>query len=505
MKPLRAHRRRRPRSTIAVIAPAALLFLAALTPRPVDAQGVRGTVQFMGRTVEMRPLLQDTVSRTLVTQTENGNYFFGDKPAYCQGGSTCDYWHSQDVQRSSMFTADVSFTAWGLGLQGLSATAVLRFRDTLGSEFVWPRTDDSFDAMLGYLQYVRGNFRARLGRQRTLSGLGFSGFDGLDLFWEIRPWVRVEGYAGRSLARGLYEPRNDALKGLENFMTDQDADLFGGFVEFEPAPGSTLSLRYQRELWRDRAALVSERGSFEFRTPALRPVTFLGNADWDFAFGKLGKAHLTAQVPIRSIDLLVEGTARRYRPYFELWTIWGYFSPVAFNEGELRVSWTGVPSLQIYALGSYRSYEDSKTSSLPWGDLDSNITRFGGGASWSSGTQLFISGEYTFQCCAGAYLSSGELSFRWQPHWRLGVSGFGTAFQQIEEFRIGEGVGIGGGLTLDVGITRRSALSGGISTYQLTYENNPAYEDWDQVRAWAGFRIDFGEDPGLAAVRRRQR
>lgn len=499
----------RPRTSTGTLRVIALLGGAALASTisisPVAAQGVRGTVQMFGRTVEMRPLLQDTVSIDLVEVDENGRLMFDGKPAYCTGGPTCDYWRSLPTETAAVLTADVSFTAWGLGIQGLSATGLFRVRGDAGADFVWPQSQNTFDAMLGYLQYVRGDFRIRGGRQRTLSGLGFSGFDGLDVMWEAAEWVRLEGYAGRSLARGLYEPRHEALRGLENFHTDQDAYLFGGYAEFEPTPGSTVSLRYQREIWRDRSALVSERASLDFRTTELRPVTLFGAADWDFAFGNLGKAHLTAQAPWQRANLLFEATARRYRPYFELWTIWGYFSPVAYNEGEFRVTWSGIPNLRIYALGSYLKYEDSNTSSLPWGDLEDDIARYGVGASWTPSEKFFMEGEYLFQCCSGAYLSSGEARLRWQPHWRFGLTGYGTAFQQIQEFRIGEGVGIGGGLTADVGLTRRSALSGGISTYRLTYKNQPANEDWDQLRGWIGLRVDFGKDPGMTAVRRRTR
>jgi hypothetical protein len=54
----------------------------------------------------------------------------------------------------------------------------------------------------------------------------------------------------------------------------------------------------------------------------------------------------------------VEATVRRYLPYFELHTIWGVFSPVAYHELELRGSWGGEP-LGLWASGSYRAYQDA--------------------------------------------------------------------------------------------------------------------------------------------------
>jgi hypothetical protein len=475
-------------------------------PDHAQAQGVRGTVSGLARYIQMRPLIQDRVDRSLVTQDENGNFFYGEYPAYCYDGQTCDYWRSEEVVGSTVYSADLSFTAWGLGVSGLSATASLRVRDPGDGEFVWPQSTDSFDAMLGYLQYVRGNARVRLGRMRTSSGLGFSGYDGASVYWQPLQWFRFEGYAGRSLARGLYDPRHEILEGLENFHTNQDADLFGGWMAFEPLPGTSFNIRYQREIWRDRSALLSERASLDFHSSTLRSVSFIGALDWDFAFQTVGKAHLTAQVPWRNANLLLEATARRYRPYFELWTIWGYFSPVAYHEGELRLNWAPINGLDLFALGAYRAYEDHNASNTPWGVLEDDATRFGAGVSWQSSTAFAVDGRYTFSCCAGAAVSSGEASLRWNPHWRFTGTAFGTAFQQIQEFRVGEGVGLGGGVSADVGITERFFVNGGVSIYQHAYsESQPAAEDWDQVRAWAGVRVDFGSDPGMAAVRRRTR
>jgi len=481
--------------------------LAALaTAGPAQGQGVRGTVEVLGRYIQMRPVLQDTVDRSLITEDENGNLFYGEYPVYCSGGEKCEYWRSLGTVGATTYSADLSFTAWGLGTPGLSATATLRVRDNGNSEFVWPQTTDSFDAMLAYLQYVRGNARVRVGRMRTFSGLGFSGFDGVSAYWEPRPWVRVEGYGGRSLARGLYDPRHEILEGMEAFHTNQNAGLIGGWVAFEPWAGTAVNFRYQREIWRDRSALLSERGSVDFRSNTLRSVSFVGAADWDFAFGKVGKAHLTAQVPWRSANVLVEATARRYRPYFELWTIWGFFSPVAYREAEVRVNWAAHSSVDLFALGAYRRYQDHNASITPWGTLESDGTRFGGGINWRPADDFTVDGRYTFSCCAGARISSGEAQVRWNPNWRVTAGFYGTAFQQIQEYRLGEGLGVGAGLTLDLGITRRAFFTGGISTYQHMYsDTQPANEDWDQIRGWAGLRIDFGSDPGMDVVRRRRR
>jgi hypothetical protein len=190
---------RPPRGTVGglisryLVLAAATLPLLTVAPAPVEGQGVRGTVEVLGRYIQMRPVLQDTVDASLLTTDANGNLFYGKYPVYCAGGEKCDYWRSLDPVGATVYSADLSFTAWGFGVNGLSATATLRVRDEGSTEFLWPQSDDSFDAMVAYMQYVRGNARVRVGRMRTFSGLGFAGYDGVSAYWEPLKNLRFEG------------------------------------------------------------------------------------------------------------------------------------------------------------------------------------------------------------------------------------------------------------------------------------------------------------------------
>ncbi len=52
--------------------------------------------------------------------------------------------------------------------------------------------------------------------------------------------------------------------------------------------------------------------------------------------------------------------ARRHRPFFELWTIWGAFAPVGFDEGRAELGWRGAQQrLQLSAHGAFRRYDDT--------------------------------------------------------------------------------------------------------------------------------------------------
>jgi hypothetical protein len=86
---------------------------------------------------------------------------------------------------------------------------------------------------------------------------------------------------------------------------------------------------------------------------------------------------------------------------------------------------------------------------------------------------------------------------QWQPHARVWATLAGTAFQQIEQFRVGEGFVLGGSGSIDVDLSQRLSLGGGISFYRQTYDNRPSSADWNQRRAWTALRVVVGSDPGL--------
>ena len=84
--------------------------------------------------------------------------------------------------------------------------------------------------------------------------------------------------------------------------------------------------------------------------------------DWDVAFDRIGRAHLTASYPLASAGVLLEGTLRRYVPYFQLSTIWGYFSPVAYSEALLSASFEPLAETSARVSAGVRRYGDPSRS-----------------------------------------------------------------------------------------------------------------------------------------------
>lgn len=478
--------------------PLALAVFLATVPAPATAQAMRGWVGTTVQVVELRPFGQDTIPRSSVVQGADGDYLFEGRPVSCWLGDFCTGYVALDEDRLVAATQDVSLTAWGLGMEGLSVSTLLRFREHAGSDLLWPRSDDAFDAILGYAQLLRGPLRFRLGRQEVRSGLGFPAFDGGSVAYTSGR-TQVEGYGGRSLARGLREPANDALRGIEDFLVDESAFLLGASLRTR-LTGAVFTARYHREMLSDRSSLVGERGSLDFTT-AVTGVRVNGSVDYDFAFDRLGKSHLTVGLPLEGGRVLVEASARRYVPYFQLNTIWGFFEPVSYSEVEVRGSWSPGTMLGAWASVGRRSYDDTEAQSLLGPPADTGW-RTSLGTRWQLRPQLTVDGSYRLEWGPGAFLSSGDVAVRYAAWDRLALSVTGTSFQQVEEFRVGDGRAWGGGFSFDLAVTDRVDFAGGMSVLRHRDGGSVFTSPWNQTRGWTSLRLAVGDDPGLANRRR---
>lgn len=477
----------------------AVVTVAGLAPTSASAQGMRGWATTTVQAVQLRPVAPDTIPQSLVSMDAAGNATYEGQPVMCMADSLCVGYRALPVATTVEATQDLSLTAWGLGMQGLSITTMLRGRAHNGSAFEWPMSDHPFDAILGYAQLVRGPWRVRAGRQEVRSGLGFAAFDGADAVYTRRNFD-LEAYGGRSLSQALREPIDQALQGLEDFVPDESVILFGGEATARSATTS-ITARYQRQILASGAGLEAERGEVAI-TSLFGGARFTGSLDYDFGFGQWGKAHLTVAVPLDQGHWLLEATARHYVPYFSLNTIWGYFSPVAYDELQGRVSWSAASSFEVWATGGWRQYGNAGTT-IVLAPLKDKGTTGGAGFTWQPGPEWTLQADYSLEDGPGGFLSSGDGSIRWRPFERFTLAATGTTFQQIEQYRLGDGRAFGGGLDLDLGITRRISLTGGVMLMRLHDRGGSVDSPWDQTRGWSALRIAIGSDPGMKEWRSR--
>lgn len=474
--------------------PALLCAFLLLGTQPADGQSYRGWLSSSVHMLEVRPVGVDTVPLADVTPAPDGGFLYDGYSVEC-GVDACSGLLPLAKVRTFAATQDAGFTYWGLGVQGLSLTGLLRLRTDFGGDFTWPRYDDQFDAMLGYAQLVRGAVRARVGRQEVRSGLGFSAFDGGSVSYD-RDRIRVEAYGGRSLARGLREPTNEAVRALDDFFIDKGVYLFGGAVTVREV-GLAITGRYQREILSDRSGVESERASLDISSTRIPGVRVRGSFDYDISFQRPGKSELTVSAPLRDGTWLVEVGGRRYVPYFQLSTIWGFFEPVRYDEARLRVGWSGTSTLGVWLAGGVRSYGDTETPVVV-SPLEDTGWRADAGARWEPTEDWSVDASYQLEWGSGAFLSSGDVGVRYQATERLGASASFVTFQQIEEFRLGDGRAVGLTGSVDFAAVDRLDLLGGFSYVRHRDGGTVFTSPWNQTRAWTSLRLSIGEDPGLA-------
>ena len=361
--------------------------------------------------------------------------------------------------------------------------------------------NDRYDALEAYLQVDRSRGRARLGRQWATNGLGAYNFDGASLLVR-RGAHSLEAYGGRALAQGLNESYTSAEIGaVDDLPPEDEGYLVGIRLRARPSDLTALSFVYQRVITGDRSSLFSERIALDGTTRVMR-TTVDASLAYDVASGAVNEARLRASRRLGGgIEAAIEG--RRHRPFFELWTIWGAFAPVGFDEGRADVSWRAIQQrLQLTVHGAYRRYDETGTG-LSQFPLRSNGWRSGIDATWIATDHLMASTSYAVDIGFGASRSDLAAGVRWAPRDRVSVGANVSGLQSIYEFRLGTGRIIGAGIDGTVKLTPDVSLAvdGGLYRHRLTHD--APGRDWSQRRASVRLAWAVGANPG--STRRRSR
>ncbi|MEP7381546.1 MAG: hypothetical protein ABI910_07660 [Gemmatimonadota bacterium] len=470
---------------------------ALLAPAAARAQGVRISGTTWLQSIDLHPLYPDSVSVVQVTGEGTSRRTADGRLAQCPAASLYCYFSTSGARETTNpLLQDLSLAAWGFG-RGISAQAHVRARTSLGGSAArWPRMDDRFDALDAFVQVDRALGRARLGRQWASNGLGVYNFDGAALLLRRRAHS-LEAYGGRALAQGLNESyRSAEIGAVDDLPPQENGYLVGLRLRLRPSDVSAVSMVYQRVITGDRSGLYSERVAFD-ATTRLHGLSLDGATTLDVAGHDVNEARLRASRSLpNGLRLSVE--ARRHRPFFELWTIWGAFSPVGFDEGRAEVGWrTAGARLQLAAHGAYRRYDDTGAG-VDFLPLRSDGWRTGLDATWVASDRLVASASSAVDIGFGSSRSDASAGLRWRPSERLSLGSTLSAFQSIYEFRVGTGRVFGAAADASIRLTpdTRIAFDGGIYHHRLTHDAPGT--DWSQRRASVRLEWTVGRDPGLS-------
>lgn len=481
-----------------VLVALAALLLGGGGPQVVEAQSLRVSGSTVLRYIQVRPFVRDSLPASevegsgILRQTPDGDVVrcvVGD--AFCRG--------TRPGPRTSILPVvqDLEFSAWGFG-EGIRAFAHLRGRTAWGdSPNLWPQANERLDLLAAYAEMDRERYRIRAGRQWVTSGLGFYNFDGVSA--AVRPLrgLSVEGQLGRSLVRGLNEQRTgSALEAIEELAPVEPGLLMSTQVRYRPSSRLSLAALYHRDIRDDRAGIYSELARAEgvYRHGA---ATLEAAVELDPASGEFNELRLRGRAP-PFWSTLIAGEVRRYRPYFELWTIWGAFSPVGFDEARMDVTWARARGdLILRGEASYRSYEDTGLDTGV-GDFRTDGWGLGANASWSPRPLWRVEGGYRMEVGFGAARSEGHGSVLRQIEDRGHVALRGLAFQRLYEFRLDHGVVLGLGAETSLRLTDRSRMVGNLTTYRHLNRAETSGTDWNQLRGSVRLEWAVGAEPGAS-------
>jgi hypothetical protein len=464
------------------------------------AQGVRVTGVTSLQGVDLRPLVEDSVPVGLATGTGPYRTLSDGRLVRCiEGEPVCRFRRSGARDLVAPVVQDLRAVAWGFG-QGLSLHAHVRARGSLGgSDPLWPRADDEFDAIEAFLEIDRGPTRARLGRQWVTSGLGVFNYDGGSI--ELRRGrYRIEALGCRSLVAGLNDPIDGSQHGsIDDLPPDEGAWLLGLSASGPLSTRGVVVAAWQRVIREDRAALYSDRIAAD-ATVRMFGIATDFSLTWDITGQQINDASVRLA---RSIQprTAVSLEARRHRPFFEAWTIWGAFSPVPFDEVRGVVDWRSVSgNLGVDLRAGRRRYgaTDAGLESTPIRRVG---WRAGIGSEWAPDARWLLYGDYDIDIGFGASRSDVAVGARWMPdeHRWLGVTASGL--QHIYEFRVGTGrvaglrVDAGSRITADLRVVADAAL------YAHRMAGESASPDWSQRRVSLRVEWTAGRDPGEQAAR----
>ncbi|MHB1862004.1 MAG: hypothetical protein ACYCVL_03450 [Gemmatimonadaceae bacterium] len=449
--------------------------------------------------VELRTLRIDSVPAS--TTTGNGvlRHAADGRTVECADSAPyCYVYGSGSLLSSTPALQDLRVSAWGFG-RGMRFYADVRGRAVVaGSTTLWPLANDHFDALEAYFELERPSFRVRAGRQWDVSGLQFNNYDGASVLLAPVPALNLEAYGGWALETGLDEPvTSGALAAVEPYAPESRGLLFGFQARARPVPALSLSAVYERQIAANRSGLYSERVATDGMLRG-EHLSFDWAAQADLSTGDLNE--LRGQLLYTPASrVTVRAFARRHRPYFDLWTIWGAFGAVGFVEGGAGASWHSADgALRVEGEGSRRHYLNTDAE-VAFAPLRANGWALNASGAVRLAPRWTLDAQYGLDLGFGAAESQGALRL---ARTLSGGNSFGlsaTAFQTADELRVSSGTVVGIGLDGGLRLGERSRLTGSFFDYRHIGAVPESGPNWSQLRGSVSFSWTVGAEPGLPA------
>ena len=416
--------------------PRALFAACALAAwsAPGAAQDYRIRLDARAQAVSFRGVVTDSIAAVDAVPASSGGFETPDGHAVrCGAGEYCYFFRPGPEMRGVPVTLSASVAMWGLGVEGLALRATGRLVSDLGPDDVWPGTRPTAQLIEGYLDYQRSTLTARAGRQLVASRLEPMGFDGgwLRVRWE-KTSLEFTGYGGWGLGQAAAVPATSPVLNPLDEWRPRNRQIVAGADAAWLHRDVDLRAEYRREIDPEDDHFVSERAAVSLLAGA-GALRVAGGFDYNIAEGHWGSADL-ALTYLRP-RFSVSGGARRYRPYFSLWTLWGAFSPVSYNAANVSAQVQPTRWLSLRGRGEWYRYEDAEISSALVPDLQDRGWRASTGATARVNPRWTLDANYGLEHGPGASARFADGSVTYTPTARLSFDVYGGALARPLELR----------------------------------------------------------------------
>jgi hypothetical protein len=410
------------------------IFALVLLSDGALAQSYRARIDARGQSAWFRGLTADSILASEVVTGANGGFETPDgRGVRCGAGDYCYFFNTGPALRAFPVATSASVTMWGFGVEGLSFRASGRVVTDLGSDDVWPGTEPSAQLIEGLFEYQRSAITARVGRQLLSSRLEAIGFDGGWLKYRLnRASLELTGYGGWGLGEAaVVAPQSPVLNPLDEFRP-RDRQIVAGAEAAWLYRDVDVRAEYRREIDPEDDYFVSERAALSMAAN-VRIIRLNAGLDYNIAEGRLGNADVTATY-LRSRFSLAAG-ARRYRPYFSLWTLWGAFSPVPYNAMNVSAQIRPTKWLTMNGRGETYKYQDAEVSTALVPQLEDGGWRTRLGATANLRSRWTLDGSYGIEHGPGAAARSFDASVSFSPSGTIVLDAYAGALSRPLELR----------------------------------------------------------------------
>ena len=469
--------------------------LWCLAATAVSGQSYRVRLDTRFQTVSFRGVTPDSIPVGSAVIGPSGGLETPDGFAVvCSPGSrVCTFFRPGPRLASDPLVSSADLMVWGLGVSGLSVRGNARWGVDLGKDNFWPGTQPALQLLEGYAEYQTTSLTGRLGRQHVTGRFGWTGFDGAALTARVpRRGLELTAYGGWGLARSLDVPiTSPSLNPLDEYQLPKRHLTAGATLGWR-SRNADIRAEYLREVDPYVHFFISERAAL---TAVLRPAEHLsvtGGTEYDLAQGWWG----TSDLFLRYGDARFNADAgvRRYRPFFELWTIWGAFSAVPYTAIDGSFSFAPVRHIRLRASGE-RYWFDGSGAETALASYEDQGWRTSLAATAQVTPTLTVEAGYRAESGPGAASRTWDGRVTWLPSPALTLSAFGSTFFRPLELRFDDAQvdAVGVDAAYRASDRLQFALTGAQYFEERQRPDAGAF-DWNQFRLHARVTWVFGSD-----------